>query len=363
MLDIVFLVITFAHGCIHIMGFGEGFKLFDAKQINQDISKEMGVLWLLSFIMITIYVVLFMFDFRYWWLIGLLSSFLSEFLIISCWSDAKYGTIPNILIVLISICGFFVFKFKKEYENDVISSFSSIKQIHDSIVLEEKVKQLPLPVQRYFKYLDLVGKNQIRVAKICFDGKIRGKGKEYMSFSSEQHNFPPLSSRFFYMKAKMIGITLPGYHCYKEGKAKMEISLIGLIPVAKFDGSEMNQAETVTLFNDMCIMYPSSLIDERIEWESIDDNTCKAKFTNCGITISATLYFNEIGELVDFYSTDRIEINENLHIPFSTPIKDYKNISGNKVSTYGEAIWHYNDGKFTYGVFNLQDIKYNVIEA
>jgi len=30
--------------------------------------------------------------------------------------------------------------------------------------------------------------------------------------------------------------------------------------------------------------------------------------------------------------------------------------------TYGEAIWHYPDGKFIYGKFNLQQVEYNVSE-
>jgi hypothetical protein len=42
----------------------------------------------------------------------------------------------------------------------------------------------------------------------------------------------------------------------------------------------MTQSETVTLFNNMCLMAPATLIDSAIVWEAIDARTTKARFTN-----------------------------------------------------------------------------------
>jgi hypothetical protein len=122
----------------------------------------------------------------------------------------------------------------------------------------------------------------------------------------------------------------------------------------------MNKTETVTLFNDMCLMVPATLIDKRIHWEPIDSLTTKVIFTNRGISISATLYFNEMGQLINFTSYDRTAISDMKQYRFSTPVKDYKNMNGINVPTYGEAIWHYPDGEFVYGKFNLKTIQYNL---
>ena len=123
----------------------------------------------------------------------------------------------------------------------------------------------------------------------------------------------------------------------------------------------MNQAETVTVFNDMCLLAPASLIDRRIEWESIDNLSTKATFTNGNIKISALLYFNEVGQLINFTSYDRITMDKK-HYLFSTPVKKYDNINEINIWNYGEAIWHYRDGEFVYGKFNLKSIEYNVTE-
>jgi len=110
------------------------------------------------------------------------------------------------------------------------------------------------------------------------------------------------------------------------------------------------------------LMAPATLIDSRIQWEAIDGASAKATFTNQGVSISAILYFNEKGQLVDFVSDDRYAVADMKQYRFSTPAGNYKNFNGYNIMSYGEAIWHYPDGKFTYGKFNLQSVEYNVAE-
>ena len=87
--------------------------------------------------------------------------------------------------------------------------------------------------------------------RIVFEGEMREKGKEYFPFACEQYNFFDELTRLFFMKGKMFGVTVPGYHHYMKGIAVMDIRLFGLFPVVKKSGVAMNKVETVTLFNDM----------------------------------------------------------------------------------------------------------------
>jgi hypothetical protein len=153
-----------------------------------------------------------------------------------------------------------------------------------------------------------------------------------------------------------------GYHHYRGEKASMDVRLFGLFPVMQAKGSEMDKAETVTVFNDMCLMAPATLIDRRIQWEPIDNSSTKAIFTNGKTSISAILYFNDAGQLINFVSEDRYEINDMKQYRFSTPLKNYKLMKGRSVPTYGETIWHYPEGEFVYGQFYLAKIEYNVSE-
>ncbi len=196
--------------------------------------------------------------------------------------------------------------------------------------------------------------------RIVFDGQMRDKGKDWFPFRSVQYNFFDDPTRLFFMKARMFGTTVPGYHRYQQATASMDIRLFGLIPMVKVKGKEMNKAETVTVFNDMCLLVPATLIDKRIQWEPIDSQSAKAVFTNGGNTISAVLYFNEAGQLVNFVSDDRYAVADMKQYRFSTPVKNYKPLDGMNVIATGEAVWHYPDGEFVYGKFHLQSIEYNV---
>jgi hypothetical protein len=140
----------------------------------------------------------------------------------------------------------------------------------------------------------------------------------------------------------------------------MDIRLFGLISVVKHSGAVMNKTETVTFFNDMCLLAPASLIDKRIQWNAINGASCEATFTNHAIIISATLYFNKEGQLINFISNDRTDIDKGMNFPFSTPVSEYRIIHGYHLFYTGDAVWTHPDGAFVYGKFMLKDIEYNV---
>jgi len=316
------------------------------------------VLWLLTaFIFITT-AILFLLKKDAWLFFGVAAVIISQILIFTVWQDAKFGTIANVIILVAIVLNYGSYQFEKGYQNDVNENLQRTNTLQTDLLTESDLLSLPEPVQRYLKYAGVLNKPKLKNVRIVFEGQMREKGKDFFPFTCEQHNFFDEPTRLFFMKGKIKGITVPGYHKYSQATATMDIRLFGLFSVVKITGKNLNKAETVTLFNDMCLMAPATLIDKRITWESIDPNSAKATFTNQGITIAAILYFNEQGQLIDFTSNDR-DVN---HYPFSTPVSNYKNINGLNIMTYGEAIWHYPDGKFVYGKFNLKEVEYNVSE-
>ncbi len=186
--------------------------------------------------------------------------------------------------------------------------------------------------------------------------------KGWAHVNVEQYSFVKPYIRLFYIKMKMKGIPIVGLHNYSEGKATMLIKLLGLIPVVNGKGEKMIQGETVTVFNDMCILAPATLIDANIKWETMDDKTVKGTFNNKGIEVSAILSFNTDGQLVNFRSDDRFLSPDGktyTNYPWSTPVSNYNNIRGLNLATYGEAIWHLDEKKFCYAKFHMKDIEYN----
>ncbi len=358
MLKYILAFIVIIHGLFYFMGFAKAFDYGNIAQLTKEISKPIGIIWLLTAFLFIAASILLLLKKEVWLLFGITAVIISQTLIFTVWQDAKFGTIANIIILAAILLNYGRYHFENGYQKDVKGNIQRTNTLQPDLLTVSDLLPLPEPVRRYLKYIGALNKPKLKNIRIVFEGQMREKGKDFFPFTCEQYNFFDEPTRLFYMKAKMKGFTVLGYHKYSIATATMDIKLFGLFSVVKIAGKDMNQAETVTLFNDMCLMAPATLIDKRITWEAIDSNSAKATFTNRGITITATLYFNKKGQLIDFISNDR-DVH---HYPFSTPVNNYKNINGINIMTHGDAIWHYPDGKFVYGKFNLKEVEYNVSE-
>jgi hypothetical protein len=255
---------------------------------------------------------------------------------------------------------------KKVYQKEVLSGLERTNSIKPELLLDSDIQHLPQVVQKYLRYVGAVGQEKVVNAGICFEGRIRSKKEDgWMKLQSEQYNFFDNPTRAFYIKASKMGIPVTGLHLYKDETAIMVIKLAGLFTIADAKGPEMDQGETVTLFNDMCLMAPATLIDKNILWETIDPLTVRAKYINGKLSITANLFFNKAGELINFISNDRFETVDGKtynNYPWSTPVKGYREYKGRMLPTSAETIYHKPDGEFCYGEFIIKEVEYNCRE-
>jgi hypothetical protein len=252
---------------------------------------------------------------------------------------------------------------KQHYLKEVKSGLESTFTQTPEILTETDLDHLPELVKHYIRFSGAVGKPKVNSFKAEFTGKIRkDEQSPWMPFSVEQHSFINLSIRLFWMDATMMHLPVKGFHCFKKGNAFMDIRLLGLIKVQYMDGKEMGISETVTFFNDICVMAPAALIDHRIKWIKTEENRILAEFTDSGITISAWLYFGPNGELVNFISNDRYAFkgkNQMEKFTWQTPLRNYQEMNGTKISTEAELIYEYPEGDFCYGKFEMTALQYN----
>jgi hypothetical protein len=253
--------------------------------------------------------------------------------------------------------------FKKEAKAIVANNES---RTCDSIGYKE-TSHLPDIVQKYIFRTEFYGKEKVRNMKVTFEGKIRGNPTDkWMKIKAYQVSSFNDQTRLFYIRAWKMGIPAFGFHCFKNGKASMKVKLLGLLTIVDTEGDLMNQSETVTHFNDMCLMAPGTLIDKNIAWEELDPLTVKAIYTCEGKSISAILYFNIDGYLENFISNDRYDLSKPLapkRYPFSTPINSYAEWSTNHgvvLADEAKTVYHRPEGEFVYGVFRVKKSEYNI---
>jgi hypothetical protein len=361
-----FATLLGVHGLIHLLGAAKAFGWAELPQLTQPISPTFGALWLVSALLfLAAAVSLFIWP-RGWWAIGGIAVAISMIVIVPSWADAKIGALANAIVFVGVAFGFLSqgpFSLRAEYDRDVeayVSVPASAMPLADA-----DLAHLPPPVQRYLRAAGVVGQPRVRNVRVRMHGRIRnGREGRWMPFVSDQYNVVNPPARLFYLNASMFTIPVQGYHRYVGSSASMRVKAAALVPVATARGTAMTQSETVTLFNDMCLMAPATLIDRAIEWEAVDGHTVRARFTNAGHAVHADLSFNDAGELTTFVSDDRHQASTDgtslRPFRWSTPIAGYRSYGAVRLPAGGEGRWHEPEGEYAYIELTIDDVQYNV---
>ncbi|MEO8069614.1 MAG: DUF6544 family protein [Flavobacteriales bacterium] len=362
MLRSLLAVLLIVHGVVHFTGLIRAYLPARVPSFTTYINKPTGLDWALAGSLFIMAGVLLSVNNGSWWMVAGIATLISQILIILNWHDARFGTVANIILLIAAFTGAAVWDFRTRYTAAVERTSEQFHAAPAHRIAEHDLASLPPPVQRYLRAAGVVGTLQPRSMRIEFDGSIRGFDGPWMPFTSVQTNRFDAPARFFWIDATMMGLPTKGLHAYENGKATMLIKLLGVVPVMEAHGPEMDQAETVTWFNDLCIYAPGALLDPRIVWSALDDHSSEATFTNGALSISATLVFNAADRLVDFTSDDRYALADGKAEPlrFSTPLRDHRAMHGLVLPSYGEAVWHRPEGPFVYGRFTLRSITYDV---
>ena len=361
-----FAILLVVHGLIHLLGAAKGFGWAELPQLTQSVSAAFGGLWLVSTLLfLATAVALFVWP-RGWWLIGAGAVAVSTFVIVPSWSDAKIGAVANGIVLVGVAFGFLSqgpFSLRTEFERDVRSHVSAPGS--PALLTEADLTHLPAPVQRYLRGVGVLGQPHVRNFRVRMHGRIRnGPESGWMPLAAEQYNVVDPPARLFYLNGSMFTIPVQGYHRYVGSSASMRVKAAALVLVASAEGPEMTQGETVTLFNDMCIMAPATLVDPAIVWEAVDDRTANARFSIAGHTIRAELSFNERGELTNFVSDDRYQTTADgtgfRRLRWSTPVGGYRSYGAVRLASGGAARWHEREGENAYIELTIDDVRYNV---
>ena len=226
------------------------------------------------------------------------------------------------------------------------------------IVTEDEVALLPAPVQRYLRFMGVVG----RPAVTCFRAHLRGEfrmrpGQRFMRAEMWQYNTTEPIARVFWMRIAMAGGLLPmvGRDSYLEGRGRMLGKLFDSVVVADGQGEPFDIGELTTWLNDAVLMAPAMLLRAPVSVHEVDDSSFAVTLTDAGRTVSARVTLDERGAPVDFHTEDRYADLQGgpVQTPWSTPVDGWQDANGRPVPTRGSAVWHLPEGDFTYAVLEF----------
>ena len=367
-MTVFFSVFLAVHGLIHLAGFAKAFGLAPLDAIRQPISPVLGVGWLAAGVLFLAAALALAAWPRWWWALAGAALVLSILVIVPSWTDARFGALANGLALAGVVVGFLAqgpVSLGAEYDRDARTLVQAPVAGSDRVTADD-LAPLPAAVQRYLRVSGVVGQPRVVTARVRMHGRIRSApDAPWMPFKAEQHSaFGRQPQRLFFMRASRSGLPFQAYHRYVGPAATMHVKAAGLMSVLDAAGAEMTRAETVTLFNDMCVLAPATLIDRAIAWETLTATTVRATFRNAGHTIRAVLVFNEAGELIDFWSDDRgqasLDGGPMRAARWSTPLRGYHAFGRVRLASAGEARWSDAQTTFAYIDLAIDDVLYNI---
>ncbi len=227
----------------------------------------------------------------------------------------------------------------------------------------EDLAGLPDPVSRYIKRSGALGRPRPQNMRVVLDANMyRKPDQSPMRARSVQYNFFGDPTRLFLMRARMFGLPVKALHVYRQQQATFTVRVASAVNMVDLSGDQISAAETVTVLNDMCLMAPGSLLDDRLTWAGLDDRSAHVRFVNGPHQVAATLVFNDDDELIDFLSDDRPDSSSGDYVPrrWSTPVTEYRDAGDMHLIHRGNAVYEMPDGPFTYGEFTVQSIDYDI---
>lgn len=363
-----FALIAVIHAAIHLFGFAKGLGLAHIPQLQLPISKAAGWTWLAASVALLLSVVLLYAGSRYWGLLMIAGLVVSQWLILRHFSDAKFGTVANVLLLLpalVSAVDLRPGSLRSEYLAAVARITDTPARPAESTqpVTEADLAALPDPVQRYLRRVGVVGKSRVRNAHIRFAMQLRGAASDpWMEGVVDQYSDFERGLRFFFLEAKRGFVPVDVAHLYDERGASMRARVLGLFPVLDASGEELTKSETVTMLNDMALFAPATLLSPSLVWERIDAKSARVTLVHGNDRVSALLVFSDDGDLVNFVSHDRAQSDGKTSAlyPWWTPLSDYQSFGDHRLASLGEAQWEEPTGLWTYARIRVLDVTYNV---
>ncbi|HYN29422.1 MAG TPA: DUF6544 family protein [Dermatophilaceae bacterium] len=363
-----FVVVTTAHGLLHLLGALKGLGWAEVGTLTEPVSAAEGVLWLLAAGLVLATVTAFVARRRrWWWVLGAVAVLCSQAAIATSWRDAKAGTLANVLLLLAVGYGAAAEgprSLRTAYRGWERDAWPGPDASSGDPVTEADLGALPEPVAAWVRWSGAVGRPRVGALRARISGRIRGGAdRPWMRFTGQRVNtFGPRPTRSFLLDATMKGLPVDVLHHYGADGATMRVRVLSLVGMVDASGPELTRAETVTVLNDLCVMAPAALAVADVAWEAIDARRARATYTVGPHTVSAVLEVDEQGRLVDFVSDDRLKANDAgtqfTSQRWSTPLGGALERDGRRLAANGQAVWHDPDGPLTYLEIDIEDVEY-----
>ncbi|NVJ86346.1 MAG: hypothetical protein HWE15_08580 [Algoriphagus sp.] len=356
-MKIAIIIISIIHGLIHLLGFLKAFKLAEIYQLKQPISTLAGGFWLLASVLFLAFALITYLEKSITGYLGLVAIILSQILIFTVWQDAKFGSLANLFLLLVSIQMIFYAIWEQKLtreKSDFINKMEAVEL--------RKVQEAPAIIQKWLNRIGFDENHSMISAEIHQLAQMKMKPDQEDWKKATAYQISRINSPAFHWEVKMEmmpGLTIYGRDQFLEGKGEMLIRLGAILSIVDEKGSKIDKGSLQRLLGEL-VWIPSLALHPQVSWKELDDHSLEGSLKVGKTTGKGIFYFNEDGDFTKFEALRYYENKpESNRFPWILTVKEYRDWDGIRIPNHMEATWILPDGDWTWLDLKITSLKYS----
>ncbi|QSQ26865.1 hypothetical protein JY651_18960 [Pyxidicoccus parkwayensis] len=211
----------------------------------------------------------------------------------------------------------------------------------------ELVEGLPPPARDWLMHAIAVGTPLWRTTRLLMHGSIK-VGERWLPFEAMQIHAPG-KGMLWKARARMMGLPIVGHDLYAEGRGEMRWKMLGLVPVARGEGPDIDRSTRGRLAAETAVMVPTWLVGPHVTWTGEGPRAAVAHFTIDGEPFDIRLQLGDGGALrgVSFLRWGAPLPGDafGLH-PFGCEVQEEQTVAGLTVPRRMRAGWFFGGPRF-----------------
>ncbi len=264
-------------------------------------------------------------------------------------------------IFLIALSLIAAARFRKKVEKERQALLSGALPPIGKVLTETMVQDLPMPVRKWLRASGALGREIPR--SICLEqqAQMRLKPDQTRWFQASADQVFTLNPPAFNWSVSVdmgFGIKALGRDEFADGRGKMKILLLGLIPVANAKDDERTDQASLQRFLAEMVWFPQAAASPYIKWREIDPRTAEATMTWGKTRGSGTFFFDENGNFGSFKALRYKDVSDEEPSEWIVSCLRTKLMDGIQIPSGCEVRWKTRDQDWTWLNLEVTNLVY-----
>lgn len=358
----LFVILVSLHALIHLMGTVKAFAPASLPAFKAPVSPASGILWFISFLAMAAVAVSYATDLAWWWLLAGLSALWSQLCIVLFWREARYGTLPNAIILTVALVSYAAHQFDAHVQSD----WDTLR-VHDDVAESEiltlaMTEGMPLSVQRWLVRSGAVGRPLARGADLQqhFNLKLTPEQEDWYEGHARQRINVVNQAFVWDLEMSMWpGIAIRGRDQLRGGQGEMTIRAFGAVPVVTESHNDRINEATLQRYLGELVWVPSGVLHGDISWTYIDNRSAQATLTVGDVAATGIFAFDENSDIQSFTAMRYMDSDADAKpVPWVVEARKVELRNGVRIPTVATATWQLDEGDWTWAEVEVGDITF-----